>query len=87
MTAIPGTTRDALTEMIDLGGIPARLADTAGIREASDPVERLGVEKSRQYLHESDAVLFVIDQSIPFDPEDLYIWEGGSGAPLRAGPQ
>ena len=75
VTAIPGTTRDALTETIDLGGIPARLADTAGIRETSDPVERLGVEKSRQYLHESDAVLFVIDQSIPFDPEDLYIWE------------
>jgi len=75
VTEIPGTTRDALTETIDLAGIPVRLADTAGIREASDPVERLGVEKSLEYLRESDAVLFVIDQSIPFDQEDFYIWE------------
>lgn len=75
VTEIPGTTRDALTETIDLGGIPARLADTAGLREARDPVERLGVEKSLEYLRESDAVLFVIDQSIPLDQEDLYIWE------------
>lgn len=75
VTEIPGTTRDALTETIDLAGIPVRLADTAGIREASDLVERLGVEKSLEYLRESDAVLFVIDQSIPFDQEDFYIWE------------
>ncbi len=75
VTDIPGTTRDALTETIDLEGIPARLADTAGIREASEPVERLGVEKALEYLRESDAVLFVVDQSIPFDQEDLYIWE------------
>ena len=75
VTEVPGTTRDALTETIDLGGVPVRLADTAGIREASDPVERLGVEKSIEYLEDSDLALFVIDQSIPFDQEDLYIWE------------
>ena len=75
VTAIPGTTRDALTETIDLEGIPARLADTAGIREAKDPVEQLGVEKALQYLRQSDAVLFVVDQAAPFGEEDLYIWE------------
>ena len=81
VTEIPGTTRDALTETIDLAGIPVRLVDTAGIREASDPVERLGVEKSLQYLREAGAVLFVVDQSIPFDREDLYIWEMIRGYP------
>ena len=59
VTEVPGTTRDALTETIDLGGVPVRL----------------GVEKSIEYLEDSDLALFVIDQSIPFDQEDLYIWE------------
>jgi len=81
VTDIPGTTRDALTETIDLEGIPARLADTAGIREATDPVERLGVEKSLEYLRQADLVLFVIDQSIQFNQEDQYIWERVRGHP------
>ncbi len=75
VTEIPGTTRDALTETIDLEGVPVELADTAGIRKASDPVEQLGVEKSIEYLEGSDLVLFVIDQSTPFGQEGLYVWE------------
>ena len=75
VAAIPGTTRDAVAETINLGGIPARLVDTAGIREAEDPLERLGVQKSLEYLRQSDAVLFVLDQSIPFGEEDLRVWE------------
>ncbi|MEE8350006.1 MAG: tRNA uridine-5-carboxymethylaminomethyl(34) synthesis GTPase MnmE [Acidobacteriota bacterium] len=78
---VPGTTRDALIETIDLGGLPVRLVDAAGIRETSDPVERLGVEKSLEYLQESDMVLFVVDNSIPLDPEDLGIWERIRGLP------
>ncbi len=75
VAAIPGTTRDAVTETINLGGIPALLVDTAGIREAEDPLERLGVQKSLEYLRQCDVVLFVLDQSIPFGEEDLRIWE------------
>ena len=74
VAAIPGTTRDAVAETINLGGIPARLVDTAGIREAEDSLEHLGVQKSLEYLRQSDAVLFVLDQSAPFGEEDLRIW-------------
>ena len=75
VAAIPGTTRDAVTETINLGGIPARLVDTAGIREAKDPLEHLGVQKSLEYLRQCDVVLFVLDQSVPFGEEDFRIWE------------
>ena len=75
VAAIPGTTRDAVTETINLGGIPARLVDTAGIREAEDPLEQLGIQKSLEYLRQCDAVLFVLDQAVPFGEEDLRIWE------------
>ena len=75
VAAIPGTTRDAVTETVNLEGIPARLVDTAGIREAEDPLEQLGVQKSLEYLRQSDAVLFVLDQATPFGEEDLRVWE------------
>ena len=58
-----------------MGESPARLVDTAGIREAEDPLEHLGVQKSLEYLRQCDAVLFVLDQSVPFGEEDLRIWE------------
>ena len=75
VTEIPGTTRDALTETLSLEGIPTRLVDTAGIREARDLVEQLGVQKSLQSIPESDVVLFVLDASTPFEEEDQQIWE------------
>lgn len=75
VTAIPGTTRDALTEAFNLEGIPTRLADTAGIREAEDVVESLGVQKSLEYLRQADAVLFVVDSAEAFGQEDLRVWE------------
>lgn len=74
VTEIPGTTRDAVTETIDLGGILTRLADTAGIREADHPVERLGVKKSLEYIKQADAVLFVVDAGSAFDEQDRRIW-------------
>jgi tRNA modification GTPase len=70
VTATPGTTRDVLEETISLGGVPARLVDTAGLREARDEVERLGVERARQALQTADAVLFVIDASQALHEED-----------------
>lgn len=74
VTPVPGTTRDALTEAFSLQGVPVRLADTAGIRATRDEVEKLGVEKSLEFLVEADVVLFVLDRSRPFDEEDRRIW-------------
>ena len=66
VTAIPGTTRDTVTERIALGGIPLELVDTAGLREASeasDEVERLGIVRSREALADAAIVLVVVDTS------------------------
>jgi tRNA modification GTPase len=66
VTAIPGTTRDTVTERIALGGIPLELVDTAGLREASqasDEVERLGIVRSREALADAAIVLVVLDAS------------------------
>jgi tRNA modification GTPase len=57
VTDIPGTTRDALEAVVDAGELPVRLVDTAGLRESSDYVERLGIEVSRKYLEAADIVL------------------------------
>lgn len=81
VTDIPGTTRDALTETLNLEGIPTRLVDTAGIREASDLVEQLGIQKSLQSIQESDVVLLVLDASTPFETEDQRIWEAVKSVP------
>ena len=54
VTAVPGTTRDAVSETISIEGLPARLVDTAGIREARDEVEELGIEKTKEYLAGAD---------------------------------
>lgn len=75
VTQLPGTTRDALTETIDLDGIPALLVDTAGIRDTNDPIEQLGVEKSLEYLRSADLALFVLDGAALFDGEDGRVWE------------
>ena len=57
VTHIPGTTRDALEAVTEAGGWPIRLVDTAGLREATELVERLGIEVSREYLERADAVV------------------------------
>ncbi|HEX4321769.1 MAG TPA: tRNA uridine-5-carboxymethylaminomethyl(34) synthesis GTPase MnmE [Acidobacteriaceae bacterium] len=61
VTAIPGTTRDTVSERISLGGIPLELVDTAGLREAADEAERLGIARSREALADAAIVLIVID--------------------------
>ena len=65
VTPVAGTTRDALREPIDLEGVPLVVVDTAGLRETHDPVERLGVERSRREIQAADLVLRVIDVSAP----------------------
>jgi tRNA modification GTPase len=61
VTPIPGTTRDTLEETASLGGVPVVLTDTAGIAESADPIERLGVERSRRAVALADVLLLVVD--------------------------
>ena len=68
VTDIPGTTRDTLTEAIDIGGIPVVLTDTAGLRETSDDIEALGIARTHQAMSDADLVLLVIDGSVQPGP-------------------
>ncbi len=70
VTATPGTTRDLVAENANLGGIPLRFVDTAGIREAADEAEKIGVEKSLESLAEADLRLWVLDASADWREED-----------------
>jgi len=70
VTEIPGTTRDWIEALISLDGIPVRLADTAGLRESLDPVEKIGVERSRGLLESAELVLYLIDGAADITAED-----------------
>lgn len=81
VTDIPGTTRDTIEEKLKLGGVLLRLTDTAGIRETSDEIERLGVDRSRRAMHEAELVIAVIDGSGEFTSEDADIIKCAETAP------
>ena len=66
----PGTTRDVVAEEAQLGGIPVRWLDTAGIRSSKDPVERIGIDKTREVLADADRLLLVLDGSADLTEED-----------------
>lgn len=70
VTAMPGTTRDLVSETVAIGGIPVKLVDTAGIRKALDEAESIGIRKSMEVLADADMVLVVLDASQPFHAED-----------------
>lgn len=70
VTDIPGTTRDTLTEAVQIDGVRVCLTDTAGLRETGDAVERIGVERARKALDQADVRLLVLDASRPLAPED-----------------
>jgi len=63
VTAAPGTTRDLVSETVAIGGIPVKLVDTAGIRQALDEAESIGIQKSKEALADADLVLVVVDAS------------------------
>ncbi len=70
-----GTTRDVVDEMINIGGIPVKLSDTAGIRDTSSKVERIGIEKSKSIMKSAKVILFVVDSSQKLDKDDIEIFE------------
>ncbi|MDD3905941.1 MAG: tRNA uridine-5-carboxymethylaminomethyl(34) synthesis GTPase MnmE [Candidatus Omnitrophica bacterium] len=70
VSPIPGTTRDAVEETINLNGVPIRLVDTAGISSAGDALEKEGVRKSKSYLNMSDIAILMFDASTPLDGAD-----------------
>jgi tRNA modification GTPase len=70
VTAIPGTTRDLLTERADIGGLSLSLIDTAGVREATDIVEQEGVARSRSTLRVADLVIVMLDRARSLSEED-----------------
>jgi len=70
VTSTPGTTRDLVSETVAIGGIPIQLVDTAGIRQALDEAESIGIRKSMEALADADLVLVVLDASQPATVED-----------------
>ncbi|GBU29406.1 hypothetical protein R84B8_02970 [Treponema sp. R8-4-B8] len=93
VTEIPGTTRDWIEAWVSVEGIPIRLIDTAGLRETGDSVEKIGVERSRKLLKESDIVLYLIDGARSLTDEDrdflanisrrILVWNKCDIAPLQ----
>ncbi|MGO8815546.1 MAG: tRNA uridine-5-carboxymethylaminomethyl(34) synthesis GTPase MnmE [Terriglobia bacterium] len=75
VTSIPGTTRDLIAETANIGGIPLRFVDTAGIREALDEVEKIGVERTLSAIADSDLRLMVVDSSTPWTEDDSRLLE------------
>jgi tRNA modification GTPase len=71
VTAAPGTTRDLVTEMVSIEGIPVELIDTAGLRDAADEAERLGIAKSHEAMADADVVLLVLDAGVVTEAGDL----------------
>lgn len=84
VTEYAGTTRDIVEETVLLGGVPLRLADTAGLRETNDPVESIGVDRAKDRLNTAQLVLAVFDSSSPLTEEDQELISRLSGTPAVA---
>lgn len=75
VTDIEGTTRDALEEQIQLKGLTLNMIDTAGIRKTDDIIEKIGVDKAKEYVKNADLIIYVVDASRPLDSNDRDIME------------
>ena len=73
VTATPGTTRDLVSDRLSLGGIPVEVVDTAGLRDASEEAEVIGIRKSREALAEADVVVVVLDASVPLREDEQHL--------------
>ncbi len=78
VTDIPGTTRDTISEVINLEGIPVLITDTAGVRSSADEIEQLGIDRTRRTIADADFILVVVDGSQPLTPEDKKIIDEAS---------
>jgi tRNA modification GTPase len=81
VTPIPGTTRDTVEERVRMGGVLLRLIDTAGLRDTTDEIEQMGVERSRAALSTAELALLVLDGAKPLEPEDEIAMEAALSAP------
>ncbi|MDR0624801.1 MAG: tRNA uridine-5-carboxymethylaminomethyl(34) synthesis GTPase MnmE, partial [Treponema sp.] len=88
VTEIPGTTRDWIEGWLSLDGFPLRLMDTAGLRDGpgTDPVEQIGMERSRELIEQADLILYVIDGGRGLSGEDRAFLETCGSVPLAAEP-
>lgn len=73
VTDVPGTTRDTLSEILNIQGVPVLLTDTAGVRSSEDQIEALGIERTRRAIADADLVLVILDSSQPLTIEDKEI--------------
>lgn len=82
VTDLPGTTRDLVESQLVVGGMPVQVLDTAGIREADDPVEQLGIERSRRAAQGADLVLLTIDAAAGWTADDQQLYDLVQPTPL-----
>lgn len=82
VTATPGTTRDLVSEIVSIGGIPVKLVDTAGIRHALDEAESIGIRKSMEALADADLVLVVVDASQGMTADDAELLRQAETRPV-----
>ena len=75
VTDIPGTTRDSIEEFVNVGGIPLKIIDTAGIRNSADAVEKIGIARARDCAQHAELILALFDGSRPLDAEDEEIFK------------
>ena len=79
VTALPGTTRDLVEDQITISGIPVLITDTAGLHSTEDPIEVIGMQKTRENLERSDLVLWVVDGGQGINENDLIIYDQMAG--------
>lgn len=82
VSPVPGTTRDFVEESANIQGIPIIIADTAGLHDSQDPLEIMGMQKTREYIDGADLILFVIDASSDLTKADDCIFEAVKGKPV-----
>lgn len=75
VTDIPGTTRDLITDTVQIEGVPVHFTDTAGIREPRDMIEKEGIELARRHLADADVALIMLDSSTPLTDDDQSLIE------------